>query len=251
MVTLSPPIPSGRETAVNTKRILVVEDEAEIRQLIVLHLEREGFAVDQTSDGEAARQLASRTTYDLICLDWMVPSLSGLELTRWVRKRSPKSNVPILFVTARTEPEHIATGLDAGADDYLTKPFDTLVLMARVNALLRRHEWLNAQEEARADQPVLTVGPLAMNRHSYEVTLDGQPMDLTRSEFRLLESLMMNQGKVLSRESLIEQIQGEGVNVVGRTVDTHVFGLRKKLREHAEMIETIRGVGYRVRFISG
>jgi two-component system phosphate regulon response regulator PhoB len=148
----------------------------------------------------------------------------------------------------------VATGLDAGADDYLTKPFDTLVLMARVNALLRRQDWLAARPEGgvgESSKPTqLELGQLHMNMQTYEVTLAGSLLDLTRSEFRLLETLMMNQGKVLSRESLIEEIQGEGVNVVGRTVDTHVFGLRKKLGIYADMIETIRGVGYRVRYLA-
>ncbi|MBX3023053.1 MAG: response regulator transcription factor [Bdellovibrionales bacterium] len=226
----------------------MVEDEGEIRQLIVLHLKREGFDVDAVEDGEEARQLVATRNYDLIVLDWMLPSLSGLELTRWVRKRSPSTKTPILFVTAKTEPEHVATGLDAGADDYLSKPFDTLVLMARVNALLRRQEWLQEQPSSSASARLI-LGDLVMNTHTFEVTVAGAPLELTRSEFRLLESLMMNQGKVLSRESLIEEIQGEGVNVVGRTVDTHVFGLRKKLGAYADVIETIRGVGYRVRYL--
>jgi two-component system phosphate regulon response regulator PhoB len=233
------------------KRVLVVEDEAEIRQLVVLHLKREGFEVDEVADGEQARQLLAGKKYDLLVLDWMLPSLSGLELTRWLRKHMPVTALSILFVTAKTEPEHIAAGLDAGADDYLSKPFDTLVLMARVNALLRRQEWLQTQAQPARDEHRLQLGELVMNTHTYEVTLSGQPMELTRSEFRLLETLLMNQGKVLSREVLIEEIQGEGVNVVGRTVDTHVFGLRKKLGAYADMIETIRGVGYRVRYLSG
>lgn len=232
------------------KRILVVEDETEIRRLIVLHLQREGFEVDQTGDGEEARQWLTTKDYDLAVFDWMLPSLSGLELTRWMRKRNQLGHVPVLFVTAKTEPEHIAAGLDAGADDYLSKPFDTLVLMARVNALLRRREWLEARN-APSESSVLTLGPLSMNTQTYEVTLAGEPMELTRSEFRLLETLMMNQGKVLSRENLIGEIQGEGVNVVGRTVDTHVFGLRKKMGELGDLIETIRGVGYRVRYLPG
>lgn len=238
----------GRKVEMS-KRVLVVEDEGEIRQLVVLHLKREGFEVDEVADGEKARQLLTSRNYDLLVLDWMLPSLSGLELTRWVRKRSSATGTPILFVTAKTEPEHVATGLDAGADDYLTKPFDTLVLMARVNALLRRQDWLQTQTDVAAPLK-FELGELSMNMQTYEVTLAGERLDLTRSEFKLLETLMMNQGKVLSRESLIEEIQGEGVNVVGRTVDTHVFGLRKKLGIYADMIETIRGVGYRVRYLA-
>jgi len=233
----------------SASRVLVVEDEFEIQQLIALHLRRQGFDVQEVSDGEAAREQLSKNNFDLVVLDWMLPGLSGLEITRWMRSQTKLASVPILFVTAKIEPEHIASGLDAGADDYVGKPFDTLVLMARVNALLRRKNWL--EKPMTSEEPDLVrVGELSLNPNTYECVLSGEKLDLTRSEFRLLESLMRNQGRVLSRESLIEQIQGEGVNVVGRTVDTHVFGLRKKLNQYSDMIETIRGVGYRVKYLS-
>lgn len=254
MVTLTPSalsqVPRPMEAR---KRVLVVEDETEIRQLIVLHLRREGFDVEELGDGEEARQALSNRAFDLLILDWMLPSLSGLELCRWLRKRSSHTTTPVLFVTAKTEPEHVATGLDAGADDYVSKPFDTLVLMARVNALLRRQDWL-AQRDQTASSPaalsLLSMGDLVLNTQTFEVSIGGNKLDLTRSEFRLLETLLRNQGKVLSREALIGEIQGENVNVVGRTVDTHVFGLRKKLGSYSDCIETIRGVGYRVRYVS-
>jgi DNA-binding response OmpR family regulator len=250
MVTLSQQTPNQNPfySPDSRKRVLVVEDESDIRQLIVLHLKREGFQVDEAQDGEMGRQKLMQQAYDLVILDWMLPMLSGLELTRWTRKNI-KAPTPILFVTAKTEPEFVATGLDAGADDYIAKPFDTLVLMARVNALLRRQDWLKAQPESNTAAARLSLGELSLDSNAYEATLAGEKLDLTRSEFRLLESLLKCQGKVLSRESIIEEIQGEGVNVVGRTVDTHVFGLRKKLGAYADCIETIRGVGYRVRYI--
>lgn len=228
------------------KRVLVVEDEAEIRQLIVLHLRREGFQVDEASDGRQARSLIGDIDYDLLILDWMIPGLSGLELTRYLRAR-PGAWTPILFVTARTEPEHVATALDAGADDYLAKPFDTLVLMARVNALLRRKDWVDEAKSSGKANDIINIEGLRLDIGAYEAWIGDQKLDLTRSEFKLLECLMMNQGRVLTREALIGEIQGENVNVVGRTVDTHVFGLRKKLGAQADLIETIRGVGYRVR----
>lgn len=235
-------------STLDRRQILVVEDESEIRELIVLHLEREGFEVLQAEDGESARRLLAERPFDLVVLDWMLPTMSGLELTRWMRKNS-EDTVPILFVTAKAEPEHVAAGLDAGADDYLSKPFDTLVLMARVNALLRRKDWLRSRLDATKNRTAqLVMGDLVLNSEAFEATLGEQKLDLTRSEFRLLETLMMNQGRVLSRESLVGEIQGENVNVVGRTIDTHVFGLRKKLGPYADVIETIRGVGYRVRF---
>ena len=251
MVTLSPSTPKVYPPLdPRRKRVLVAEDEDEIRQLIVLHLHREGFVVDEVQDGEKARQALLTNSYNLVILDWMMPVLSGLEVTRWARRQPDLATVPILFVTAKTDPEFIATGLDAGADDYLTKPFDTVVLRARVNALLRRQEWLYGQaDEPETESALLILGPLILNTESYESTVDNVPLELTRSEFRLLESLLLKQGKVCSRESLIEEIQGEGVNVVGRTVDTHVFGLRKKLGAYSDIIETIRGVGYRVRYL--
>lgn len=234
----------------NKRRVLLVEDENEIRQLIRLHLMREGFEVDEIANGEAALNLLSEKSYHLVILDWMLPGMSGLEITRWIRSQPNLNRTPILFVTAKVEPEHIASGLDAGADDYLPKPFDTLVLMARVHALLRRNEWLNqeADQKPNVADAVIAVGGLELNPDTVECRIHGQPIELTRSEFRLLQNLMQNQGKVLSRERLIEEIQGEGVNVIGRTVDTHVFGLRKKLGDCGDMIETIRGVGYRVRY---
>jgi two-component system, OmpR family, phosphate regulon response regulator PhoB len=233
---------------VGAARVLVVEDELEIQQLIALHLRRQGFEVQEVADGDAARHQLSKNTFDLVVLDWMLPGLSGLEITRWIRSQSQLVSLPILFVTAKVEPEYIATGLDAGADDYVGKPFDTLVLMARVNALLRRKTWL--EKTPAPEDGLVKVGDLSLNPESYECVLSGEKLDLTRSEFRLLETLMCNQGRVLSRESLIGEVQGEGVNVVGRTVDTHVFGLRKKLNQYANMIETIRGVGYRVKYMS-
>ncbi len=231
------------------KKVLIVEDEAEIRQLIGLHLKREGFDVTEAPDGEQGLLNLSRQKFDLLVLDWMLPKLSGLEMTRWVRGRKDLDRMPILFVTAKTEPEHIAAALDSGADDYMLKPFDTLVLMARVHALLRRHQWLE-NESSNKTQNLLKIKELVLDRDAFSAELKGEKLDLTRSEFKLLEAMMENQGKVLTRESLIQCIQGEGVNVIGRTIDTHIFGLRKKLGEYSDFVETIRGVGYRIRFLN-
>lgn len=226
------------------RNVLVVEDEAEIRNLIQLHLTREGCSVESVSNGDDAVALFQEKDFDLIVLDWMLPGVNGIELTRWIR-RSLRPLTPILFVTAKTDPEMIVLALDSGADDYITKPFDTMIFAARANALLRRYEWLKRHNHD--DTGIITAGAITLNASSYDVQLAGQKLELTRSEFRLLEALMLNQGKVLSRESLIHRVQGEGVSVVGRTVDTHIFGLRKKLGDHGHLVETIRGIGYRVR----
>ncbi len=225
------------------QNILVVEDEPEIRSLISISLKRNGFEVIEAADGLEARDSVSKNI-ELIVLDWMLPHLSGLEITRFVRQDHNLKQIPILFVTAKASPEEITMGLDAGADDYMTKPFDQNVLLARVHALLRRKKWLELPLKNR-----LQLGPLEMDLSTFEAKLNSQNLELTRSEFLLLQTLLQNQGRVLSRSALIEQIQGEGVNVVGRTIDTHVFGLRKKLGNFGDMIDTIRGVGYRVQLI--
>lgn len=228
------------------KNVLVVEDEAEIRQLIAIHLRREGYHVDEVGNGEAALRALSENEYQVVILDWMLPQMSGLEICQWMRSKERLQKLPILMVTAKVEPEHIAAGLDAGADDYLPKPFDTLVLKARVNALVRRYQWLQAAQQVGAKK--IIIGALTLKPEEFEIFLENTKLDLTKSEYKLLETLMTNQGKVLSRERLIQEIQGSDVNVVGRTIDTHVFGLRKKLGDHANIIETIRGIGYRVKY---
>jgi two-component system phosphate regulon response regulator PhoB len=175
----------------------------------------------------------------------MLPGTSGLELARRLRQASP--GAPVLMVTARTEAADIVAGLEAGADDYLTKPFEIPVLLARVRALLRRAQ----AAPAEAMPETLEVGGLRIDLRAHEVRCDGHPVALTHSEFRLLTALMRESGRVLTRQRLIERVQGQGVVVVDRAVDTHVFGLRKKLGACGEVIETVRGVGYRVRGPAG
>lgn len=228
-------------------RVLVVEDEAEIRELMVLHLEREGFEVDEAVTGDQALQKIFAQPYDLVMLDWMLPSHSGLDLTRMIRAKEQFRSLPVLMVTARAENEDIVLGLETGADDYITKPFDPSVLMARVHALLRRRAFLKGREKSGGSGAEIQLGQLQINLDSYEVSCAGERIALTPSEFKLLTTLAQNRGKVLTRDALIESVQGEGVSVVGRTVDTHVFGLRKKLGACSDVLETVRGVGYRVK----
>jgi DNA-binding response OmpR family regulator len=239
------------EAALEANRILVVEDEDEIRDLIALHLQREGLQVDAVASAEDAIPMIQKNKYSLLALDWMLPGASGIEITRKIRESRDSAELAILMVTARSEAGDIVEGLEAGADDYLSKPFDPAVLLARVRALLRRHRRATAVETEQTKDgvsfQVVRVGGLALYPETFEAKCCEEPIQLTPSEFRLLLALANNRGRVLTRDSLIHQVQGEGVSVVGRTVDTHVFGLRKKLGACAEVIETVRGVGYRVK----
>ena len=227
-------------TQMTRSRVLLVEDEADVRDLMMLHLKREGFEAAAVEDGEMALKLLQNEEFQLVILDWMLPGVSGLEICKWIH--SSNLQLPVLMVTARADTSDIVRGLEAGADDYVTKPFDIPVFLARVRSLLRRTQSSNKRSEA-----IHQVGALKLNSETYEVTCGGQPVTLTPSEFKLLLALMKNRGRVLSREKLIELVQGEGVSVVDRAVDTHIFGLRKKLGDCADFVETIRGVGYRVK----
>lgn len=238
----------AEKLAADPTRILIVEDEEAIRDLIALHLKREGHAVDAVSSVEEAVPLINTTKYDLLALDWMLPGVSGVELAKRLRSSKPESeelDPAILMVTARAEAHDIVEGLEAGADDYLTKPFEPSVLIARVRALLRRNRRSLGDSSDGSNE--VKLGALILNTQTYEVKCGSEPISLTPSEFKLLIALAQSKGRVLTRDSLISQVQGDGVSVVGRTVDTHVFGLRKKLGNCANVIETVRGVGYRVK----
>ncbi len=233
----------GAGLADNSIQVLVVEDEQEIRELMALHLLRQGYRVTECpSAEEALSELSRNTNYSLLVLDWMLPGMSGVDIIENVKVRLPNSSV--LMVTAKAEPQDIVYGLENGADDYLTKPFNPSVFLARVKALLRRSQ---LQQMPVGDNSEYQLSGLRINFKSYEISYKGEQLHLTPSEFKLLGALVLNEGCVLTREQLIENIQGEGVNVVGRTIDTHVFGLRKKLGEWGDRIETIRGIGYRVK----
>ena len=225
---------------------MIVEDETEIRELIALHLKREGVLVDAVASAEEVWPLLKSQTYDLMVLDWMLPGASGVEIAKTLRRQPDLGELAILMVTARAEAHDIVEGLEAGADDYLTKPFEPAVLIARVRALFRRNRRAPTPE-LEGGFEIVRIGALKLFPETYEVKCGEEPIQLTPSEFKLMLALTNSRGRVLTRDSLIGQVQGEGVAVVGRTVDTHVFGLRKKLGACADVIETVRGVGYRVK----
>jgi two-component system phosphate regulon response regulator PhoB len=240
----------GMENTLNLEKkasqILVVEDESEIRELISLLLLRQGHSVQQCASVPEALAALQKNSCDLIVLDWMLPEYSGLDLLKQLAHvTTPQGHkIPVLMVTAKAEPENIVEGLEAGADDYITKPFEPSIFTARVKALLRRGQ---AQSQAATTKEVIHLGDLVVNMATYEVRCGNEAIHLTPSEFKILSTMAANQGRVLTRDQLIEVVQGEGISVTGRTVDTHVFGMRKKLGACADWIETIRGVGYRVK----
>lgn len=231
-------------------KILVVEDEQDIRELLKFNLTGRGFDVTDCANGEEGLLAIKETQFDLLVLDWMLPGVSGVQVAKVARAMENGKSLAILMLTAKSEPENIVEGLEAGADDYMVKPFDNGVLWARVQALMRRSQRLSKEPKSETSAgavDLLTLGTIQLSLKTYEVRVAGVLIDLTPSEFKLLSTMLANKGRVLTRERLISEVQGEGVSVVGRTVDTHVFGLRKKLGEAGDLIETIRGVGYRVK----
>lgn len=241
---MSPPAATfdmGNTLNLGPAQVLVVEDETEIRELISLLLLRQGHRVQQCSSAIEGLEQLKKNQYDLIILDWMLPQMSGIDFL----KNLQAGKIPVLMVTAKTEPQDIVTGLEAGADDYITKPFEPSILTARVRALLRRSLAMKNVEGSIGE--LLHIGEISLNTATYEVRVKNEAVHLTPSEFKILSEMMLAQGRVLTRDHLIEVVQGEGISVTGRTIDTHVFGLRKKLGSESDWIETIRGVGYRIR----
>ena len=227
--------------------ILVVDDEANIRELCSLYLEREGFAVEMAADGEEALTRARERAPDLIVLDLMLPKRSGFEVTRELRSDpGPIRHIPILMLTARSEDVDRIVGLELGADDYLGKPFHPRELTARVKAVLRR----TSHGAERPSHGRVSVGTLTLDWERHEVTLQGRSLQLRSKEFDLLRHLAEHAGIVLTREQLLEQVWGYQYFGETRTVDVHVNQLRRKLAPNGEdpgvAIETVRGLGYKL-----
>ena len=204
-----------------------------------------GHMVEAVCDGAKALEIIqdSKQDFDLIVLDRMLPNVSGLEICKFIRMFKRTKAVPVLMVTALSRPEEVIKGLNEGADDYMIKPFEMEVFIARVNALLRRYELLIKGHQKFS---VLSNGVVVVDLDQVKAFVGKQEIDLTKSEFKLLSALIEHTGKVLTRKKLVEVVQEGPIHVTDRTIDTHVFGLRKKLGNAAKMIETIRGVGYRI-----
>lgn len=216
---------------------MVVEDEPDLAHLIAFHLERAGFEVNTIADGLQALQAVRKNPPDLLILDLMIPGIGGLDLARRLRVDPKTANLPILMLTARAEETDQVTGLAAGADDYMTKPFSMKVLLARVDALLRRTGPITTGDR-------LTVGPIEADLNLHEVMVEERPVTLTLTEFRLLVALMRRAGKTMSREDLMFTAIGPDIMVTARTIDVHIAAIRKKLGSAGARIRTIRGAGY-------
>jgi phosphate regulon transcriptional regulator PhoB len=222
------------------REVLVVEDEPDIRRLVVLHLERDGFRCRTATSGADALRQVKTAVPDLVVLDLMLPELDGLEVCRRLRRDSSTSSVPIIMLTAKSDEVDRVVGLEVGADDYVGKPFSPKELVARVRAVLRR---------SGPDQPtpVLSVGPVTLDPARHAVSLDGRAVALTPKEFDLLQALLDAAGRVLSREYLLNRVWGYArADVIeSRTVDVHVRRLRAKLGDAGTRIATVKSVGYR------
>ena len=225
-------------------RILVVEDEHNIASLLELYLSNDGFAVTWVGDGAQALDEAERIQPSLVILDLMLPGLDGLEVCRRLRARS---RVPIIILTARDSEIDRIVGLELGADDYVTKPFSPRELVARVKAVLRRVEERAAPSPppAEAERPALTLGSVVMDPARRLARVDGREVELTAKEFDLLAFLIAHRGIVFSRDQLLERVWGYNRAVESRTVDSHVRSLRAKLGTAADLVKTLRGVGYK------
>jgi DNA-binding response OmpR family regulator len=226
--------------------ILLVEDTLDLARVIINELENAGYQVLHAADGQTALDLHAAHQPALVILDWMLPQLDGLQVLRRLRQASA---TPVLMLTARGEEMDRVLGLEVGADDYLTKPFSMRELLARVHALLRRAELLRQtlQADRHGDDAPITRGPLSLDPVAYRVTLDGQPLDLSRTEFALLHLLLRNPGRAFSRAYLLDTIWEEHYVGGDRSVDNAVLRLRKKLGPLGQEIETVWAVGYRWR----
>jgi len=219
--------------------ILVVEDEAALLTLLRYNLEKQGFQVEEATDGQEALLRIAENKPDLVLLDWMLPSLSGIEVCRQIRRRPATKDLPVIMVTARTEDADAVRALDTGADDYIAKPFAVDALMARIRALLRRSATVGAKG-------TLSFADLAMDQDSHRVTRAGRPIHLGPTEYRLLEHFLSHPRRVFSREQLLDAVWGRDIHVELRTVDVHIRRLRKAINGEgdADLIRTVRSAGY-------
>tara|TARA_R110002094_G_scaffold45922_1_gene57777 strand:- start:1205 stop:1897 length:693 start_codon:yes stop_codon:yes gene_type:complete len=221
------------------KRVLIVDDEAPIREMLVLALEMAGYQCQEADCAQAAMALIVDRRPDLILLDWMMPGISGIELARRLKKDSLTAEIPIIMLTAKGDENNKVLGLEAGADDYITKPFSPRELVARLKAVLRR-------TSPEGEDSIVEVNGLSMDPISHRASAAGEPLEMGPTEFKLLNFFMTHQDRAFSRGQLLDYVWGGNVYVEERTVDVHIRRLRKALGgDYAPLIQTVRGMGYR------
>jgi two-component system phosphate regulon response regulator PhoB len=226
-------------------KILVVEDNPDILELVAYNLEAQGYEVTRAMTGENGLSQAARVGPDLVILDVMLPGINGLDVCRKLKQNEATRSLPVILLTAKSEDADIISGLELGADDYITKPFSPKVLIARVRALLRRV----SEDKVPDANMILQVHGITMDTVRHEVTVEGQEVGVSATEFAILKHFMTNPGWVFSRNQIIDAVRGGNYPVTERSVDVQILGLRKKLGPQGQHIETVRGVGYRLRSV--
>ena len=220
-------------------KVFIVEDEPDLRDTLKYNLENEGFSVEAFSNGETFLSSVYKNIPNLVILDLMLPGVSGLDVCRELRSNENYDGIGIVMLTAKSEEIDRIVGFELGADDYVTKPFSVRELILRVKVLLKKNT------DDGANEQILEFGPILMNLDAYEVSIDGKIVNLTALEFKLLKHLLKRKGRVQTRDQLLGDVWGYSSEVTTRTVDTHIKRLREKLGEPGDLIQTIRGVGYR------
>lgn len=226
-----------------TTTVLIVEDEPDLREILRYNLEREGFKVIESEDGEAGLALLRKHLPNIVLLDIMLPGMDGVEICRSIKYDPQTRSIPVIMVTARGDESDIVLGLGVGADDYLIKPFSPRELVARIKAVLRRAK---VRHDSSADERIVR-DRLVIDPPRHEMRVDGKKVDLTPTEFRLVSVLASRPGRVFTRDQLITRVLGDEVVVTERNIDVHVRSVRKKLGAARNLVETIRGIGYRFR----
>jgi len=223
--------------------VLVIDDEKDLLELVRYNLEKEGYRIKTAEDGEAGLEAAKRELPDIVIVDLMLPGIDGLDVCRRLRADERTARTPIIMLTAKSAETDRVVGLEMGADDYITKPFSPRELAARIKAVLRR---VSLRQEPAQQSRVIRRGSLTINLDRYGVRCGEEDIDLTATEFRLLQTLARHPGRVYSRSELIEGALGKEIAVVDRTIDVHITSLRRKLGDYGKYIETVRGFGYRL-----
>ncbi|WP_419758420.1 phosphate regulon transcriptional regulator PhoB [Acidisoma sp.] len=226
-------------TTANKPLVLIVEDEAALMTMLRYNLEKQGFRVEEAGDGEEALTRINELKPDMVLLDWMLPHLSGIEVCRQLRRRPATRELPVIMITARSEDQDAVRGLNTGADDYVTKPFSTEALVARMRALMRRSNTVPAKGELRFHDIVLDLA-------AHRISRNGRQLHLGPTEYRLMEFLMQRPRRVFSREELLDAIWGPSIHVEPRTVDVHIRRLRKAINapDELDVVRTVRAAGY-------